>query len=70
VITLPVAVTAVGRSKAVVNQALTELESAGVLSRLGQGRRNRSWETVGLLDLLAQLDQAEMPGGPVRSDRR
>jgi predicted metal-dependent hydrolase len=58
VITLPVAVTAVRRSKAVVNQALAELEAAGVLSRLAGGQRNRTWEAAGLLDLLAGLDQA------------
>jgi Fic family protein len=61
VISLPVAVTAVERSKAVVNQALAELEQAGVLIRLGGGRRNRTWEAAGLLDLLAELDQAAAP---------
>lgn len=61
VITLPVAVTAVERSKAVVNQALAELEDAAVLIRLGGGQRNRSWEAAGLLDLLAHLDQAGTP---------
>lgn len=61
VISLPVAVTAVDRSKAVVNQALAELEDAGVLIQLGGGRRNRSWEAAGLLDLLAELDQAGAP---------
>ena len=61
VISLPVAVTAVERSKAVVNQALAELERAGVLIRLGGGQRNRTWEAAGLLDLLAELDQAAAP---------
>jgi Fic family protein len=61
VITLPVAVTAVERSKAVVNQALADLEEAEVLIRLGDGRRNRSWEASGLLDLLSHLDQAASP---------
>lgn len=59
-ITLPVAVAAVERTKAVVNQALAHLEQAGVLSRLSQGERNRSWEAAGLLDLLAGLES----GGP------
>ena len=63
VITLPVAVTAVARSKAVVNQALAELEDAGVLVRLSGGQRNRRWEASGLLDLLAGLDQAGVPPG-------
>jgi len=61
VITLPVAVTATGRSKAVVNQALAQLEDAGVLLRLPGGQRNRTWEAVGLLDLLAGLDSAGPP---------
>lgn len=56
VITLPVAVTATGRTKAVVNQALAQLERAGVLARLSKGERNRSWEADGLLDLLADLE--------------
>jgi len=62
VITLPVAVTAVGRSKAVVNQGLAQLEEAGVLSRMSGGQRNRTWEAVGLLDLMAGLEQA----GPLK----
>jgi Fic family protein len=61
VITLPVAVVAVERSKAVVNQALADLEDAAVLIRLGGGQRNRSWEAAGLLDLLSHLDQAGTP---------
>jgi Fic family protein len=61
VITLPVAVTATGRSKAVVNQALAQLEDAGVLLRLPGGQRNRAWEAAGLLDLLAGLDSAGPP---------
>ena len=59
VITLPVAVVAVARTKAVVNQALAYLEQAGVLVRLSQGERNRTWEAAGLLDLLTGLEGAE-----------
>jgi Fic family protein len=58
VITLPVAVAATGRTKAVVNQALEQLEDAGVLTRLGAGQRNRTWEAAGLLDLLDGLENA------------
>ena len=43
VISLPVATAAVGRTKAVVNDALAQLEGAGVLVRLGGGARNRTW---------------------------
>lgn len=56
VITLPVAVAATGRTKAVVNAALGQLEAAGVLARLSGGARNRSWEAVGLFDLLSGLE--------------
>ncbi len=52
----PVAVAATGRTKAVVNDALLQLESAGVLTRASQGKRNRTWEATGLLDLLADLE--------------
>ncbi|MGF1646560.1 MAG: Fic family protein [Kineosporiaceae bacterium] len=61
VVTLPVAVTAVRRSKAVVNSALVQLEEAGVLVRIGGGERNRTWEAAGLLDLLDALEAAAGP---------
>lgn len=61
VIGLPVAAVAVGRTKAAVNQGLGQLEEAGVLRPLTGGRRNRSWEATGLLDLLADLES----GNPV-----
>ncbi|MEO6822239.1 MAG: Fic family protein [Candidatus Nanopelagicales bacterium] len=61
VITLPVAVAATQRTKAVVNQALGQLEAAGVLIRLTQGERNRAWEAHGLLDLLADLEGGVPP---------
>jgi Fic family protein len=59
VITLPVAVVAVARTKAVVNQALAYLEQAGVLIRLSESERNRTWEAAGLLDLLTGLEGGE-----------
>jgi len=59
VITLPVAVVAVARTKAVVNQALAHLEQAGVLLRLSQSERNRTWEAAGLVDLLTGLEGGE-----------
>ncbi|MCZ3388038.1 MAG: Fic family protein, partial [Actinomycetia bacterium] len=61
VITLPVAVAATERTKAVVNQALGQLERAGVLIRLSQGERNRTWEASGLLDLLTDLEAGRPP---------
>jgi hypothetical protein len=50
---------AVGRTKAVVNDAFGQLEAAGVLRRLGGGERNRVWEADGLLDLMAQMEAGE-----------
>jgi len=61
VVTLPVAVAAIARTKAVVNQALDQLERAGVLARLSGGERNRSWEATGLLDLLTGLENGISP---------
>lgn len=55
-ISVPVAVAATERTKAVVNEALLQLESAGVLTRASHGQRNRTWEATGLLDLLADLE--------------
>ena len=60
-ITMPVAVAATGRTKAVVTQALTQLEGAGVLARVSHGDRNRVWEAEGLLDLVAGLEAGNLP---------
>lgn len=61
IITAPVAAAATGRSKPAVYQAIAQLESAGVLIPLSEGRRNQAWEAVGLLDLLAGLESGETP---------
>jgi Fic family protein len=63
VVSVPVAVAATGRSKAVVNHAMGQLEEAGVLTRLSTGARNRTWEAVGLLGLLAALEDGLPAGG-------
>ncbi len=55
-ISVPIAVTATGRTKAVVNEAMAHLEAAGVVIRASHGQRNRTWEAAGLLDLLADLE--------------
>lgn len=57
-ISVPVAVAGTGRTKAVVNEALLQLETAGVVTRASQGQRNRIWEAAGLLDLLADLESS------------
>jgi len=65
VMSVPVAVATTGRTKAVVGQAVGLLESAGVLTRLSGGHRNRSWEAAGLLDLLEALESG-IPTNPSR----
>jgi Fic family protein len=61
VTTVATAAAASGRSRPAVNAAAAVLEAAGVLLPLGQGRRNRSWEARGLLDLLDALEEGRPP---------
>jgi Fic family protein len=61
VITAPIAAAAAGRSKPQIYQALDQLEAAGVLVPLSASRRNRTWEAVGLLDLLERLEAGQLP---------
>ena len=61
VITAPVAAAAIGRSKPQIYKALEQLETAGVLVPLTASRRNRSWEAVGLLELLERLEAGRLP---------
>jgi Fic family protein len=56
VITSPTAVAATGRAKSAVHQAIAQLEGAGVLIPLSNSARNRSWEAMGLLDLIGDLE--------------
>jgi hypothetical protein len=61
VVTVPVGVAATGHTRPAVNQAMAMLDASGVLVPLSQAKRNRSWEAVGLLDLLAALGDAQQP---------
>lgn len=61
VITAPVAAAATGRAKAAIHQAVKQLEGCGVLIPLSASRRNRSWEAVGLLELLEGLEAGRLP---------
>lgn len=61
IITGPVATAASRRSKPQVYQGLEQLEQTGVLHPLSKGRRNRSWEADGLLDLIAGLEEGRVP---------
>lgn len=49
------------RAKVAVHMALDQLAEAGVLVALSGGRRNRSWEAAGLLDLIADLEAGQNP---------
>lgn len=60
-ITAAIATAVLGRTKAAVSEAMTQLELAGVLIRASEGQRNRTWEAAGLLDLLHNLDSGTPP---------
>jgi hypothetical protein len=60
-ISAPAAAAATGRSKPQIYQGLEQLEAANVLAPLSAGQRNRSWEAVGLLELLAGLEAGRHP---------
>jgi Fic family protein len=57
----PVATAATGRAKAAVYGAIDQLVTAGVLEPRSKGERNRSWEAVGLLTLIARLEAGALP---------
>lgn len=56
-----VAAEGIRRSKPQVYQAMDQLGAAGILVPLSGSKRNRVWEPVGLLDLIAQLESGELP---------
>jgi Fic family protein len=62
VVTVAVATATTQRTKPAVNQAIAQLEHAGVLVPLSRSARNRAWEASGLLDLLAGLEAGTAPG--------
>ena len=59
VVTVTMAVESTGRTPPAVNNGMAQLERAGVLTPLGESRRNRSWEPEGLLDLITALEAGE-----------
>lgn len=61
VVTLPVGVAAVGRSKPSVNAAIPQLVAAGILRPLSESKRNRAWEASELLDLIVDLEDGVAP---------
>jgi Fic family protein len=56
IITVPVAVAATQRTKPAVANAIDQLETAGILTRLTESPRNRAWEAESLLDLIVGLE--------------
>jgi Fic family protein len=60
-ITAPVAAAATGRAKVSIYQAIEELVEAGVLVPISANKRNQSWEAVGLLELLSDLELGHPP---------
>lgn len=61
VLSVAVGVAATGRTKPAVNQAVLQLEEAGVLEPLTTSERNRAWEAAHLLDLLTNLEAGDQP---------
>jgi Fic family protein len=59
VITVSVAVAATGRTKPAVTNGIDQLVEAGVLVPLGESKRNRAWEALGLLDLIESIEAGE-----------
>lgn len=62
IITAPVAQAATGRAKAAIHNAVEQLVEAGVLEPVSSGKRNRSYEAAGLLELLEGLEVGRAPG--------
>ena len=61
VLSVPIGVSATGRTRPAVNTAVEMLARAGVLSPLSAARRNRAWEAEGLLELIGRLESGELP---------
>jgi len=57
VLTAPVAAAATGRGKAPMFDAIRQLVAAGVLVPLTHAARNQSWEAVGLLEVIAGMEE-------------
>jgi len=67
VISVPIAVASTERTKPAVNDAIQRLVDAGVLKPVSASRRNRSWEPLGLLNLIIDLDAGTRPNSDTLS---
>jgi hypothetical protein len=57
----PMALAATRRARAAAYEGLEQFQNAGVLKEVSASKRNRVWETVGLLELLEGLEAGRMP---------
>ena len=64
IVDAPLAERLTGSSRRTAERALDQLERDGVLQRLGEGRRNRVWESVGHFALLDAFER-DLSGGTV-----
>ncbi len=69
VITVPVGVAVTRRTKPAVNNAMQDLVEAGVLQPVSASARNRAWEAIGLLDLIAEMETGRPVPGRTRGER-
>jgi Fic family protein len=60
-ITGPIAEAATGGARSSINIAIEQLVQTGVLIPVWQGKKNRSWEAAGLLDIIAHLEAGDAP---------
>ena len=63
IITGPIAKAVTGVATSQVSKAMIELQNAGVLTPVSAGTRNRSWEAVGLLEIIGRLEAGDLPIG-------
>lgn len=61
VVTAPRAQAVTGRAKAAIHNAIGQLVESGVLEPVSKSKRNRSYEAVGLLELLEGLEAGRAP---------
>ena len=66
-ITGSVAAALTGGSPGSVNQAIDKLVEAGVLTPVSEAKKNRSWEAVGLLELITRLEAGLLPEASAHS---
>ncbi len=59
IISIATGVGATNRTRPAVSLGVDQLVRAGVLTPLSSGNRNRHWEAIGLLDLIAELDSGQ-----------